>query len=258
MQKNLIYSKNLQGMVTVKNKIFLFLAGCLSLQTAIAQSIPQGVYTELAKYPDLTQDYVQKLPSYIVQVLSENEKHYTSEIKSVCESDFNVKYMPTITGSKNSTIHDFESGFISVEATFCFQNTTPQKVITLYSSPEFQKSSVSTIRDSYRKGNLVCEKTTAPTIGNSHYCYNQEILSQQGYVLGYSLNVWNDTIENADAPVYFRAVVVSATQVQNTTQFHLQTLVRGPKLSFIQKIFAKGAIESEQKSVYEKMKQRLQ
>lgn len=245
-------------MAKVKNRLLLFLAGCISLQSVFAQAIPEGVYTELAKYPDLSEDYVQKLPSYIVQVLSEKEKQYTSEIKSNCEADFNVKYMSTITGSKNSTVKDFESGFISIDATFCFENTTPQKVISLYSSPEFQKSSVSTIKDSYRKAHLVCEKTTAPTIGNSHYCYNQEVLSQANYVLGFSFNVWNDTLENANAPVYFRAVVVSTTQVQNTTQFHLQTLVRGPKLSFFQKMFAKGAIESEQISVYEKMKQRLQ
>ncbi len=242
----------------MKNKILIFLAVCLSLQSVFSQTIPEGVYTELVKYPDLSEDYVQKLPSYIVQVLSEKEKHYKSEIKSNCEPDFNVQYVPTITGSKSSTVKDFESGFISIDATFCFENTTPQKVISLYSSPEFQKSSVSTIKDSYRKGDLVCEKTTAPTIGNSHYCYNQEVLSRTHYVLGFSFNVWNDSLENANTPVYFRAVVVSATQVQNITQFHLQTLVRGPKLTFIQKIFAKGAIESEQKSVYEKMKQRLQ
>jgi hypothetical protein len=62
---------------------------------------------------------------------------------------------------------------------FVLQTRLPPKgdlICTL--SPEFQQSSVSTIKESVRKGNLVCEKTTAPTIGNSHYCYNQEVISQ--------------------------------------------------------------------------------
>ncbi len=33
---------------------------------------------------------------------------------------------------------------------------------------------------------FVCEKKAALMFGNSHSCYNQEIISQQGYVQGFS------------------------------------------------------------------------
>lgn len=242
----------------MKNKIIWFLGLALLSQQGFSQTIPTGVYSELAKFPGLTEAYIQKFPGHIAQSLAEKEKSYLKSIQSSCQPKVDVQYITTLTDSKSSAAKDFESGFISIDTTFCFQGASPEKVIELYSAPEFQQSSVSTINESVRKGDLVCEKTTAPTIGNSHYCYNQEIQKNQNYIISFSFNVWNDILENADAPVYFREVVVSATQIQNNTQFHLQTLVRGPKLGFFQKIFAKGAIESEQQSVYEKMKQRLQ
>ena len=223
-----------------------------------SQAMPAGVYTELAKFPGLAADYVQQLPKIINDQLMKKEDAYHKNLKSTCNPRFDVQYVSNLTSPQDAAARDFESAFIGIDATLCFVNTSVEKVIALFSDREFQASSVSTIKSSYKNGDLICEKTSAPTIGQSHYCYNQQSFAQPEYILGFSFNVWNDSVQNANAPVYFREVMVSANQTGTVTEFHLQTLVRGPKLNFFQKAFAKGAISSEQQSVYEKMKQRLQ
>ncbi len=225
---------------------------------AHSQVIPVGTYTELSKFPGLSQAYVQNLPTVINNLLMSKEEAYHKNIKSNCSSRFDVQYISKLTPQTDAAVQDFETGFIGIDVTLCFINTTAEKVMALFSDAKFQASSVSTIKSSVEKDGMVCEKTTAPTIGNSHYCYVQQSYSQPGYVMGFAFNIWNDSIHNADAPVYFREILATANQTGNVTEFHLQTLVRGPKLNFIQKMFAKSAITSEQQSVYEKMKQRLQ
>jgi hypothetical protein len=234
--------------------IFIYL---ISVQT-FAQKIPDGVYAELSKFPGLTAGYVQQLPKMINDQFMKKEEAYHKNIKSTCIPKIDVQYVSNLTSPTDSVAGDFESAFIGIDATLCFVNTSVEKVIALFGDREFQASSVSTIKGSYKNGDLICEKTAAPTIGNSHYCYNQQSFVQPGYILNFSFNVWNDSVQNANAPVYFREVMVTANQIGNLTEFHLQTLVRGPKLNFFQKAFAKGAISSEQQSIYEKMKQRLQ
>lgn len=237
-------------------KKFLALATLIS-GSAFAQKMPQGVFSELAKFPGLSPAYIQQLPVTINQILNANEQNYHKNIKAVCTPKINVQYINQITQGNDSVVKDFESGFIGIEATLCFTNTKIDKVISLYTNREFQAQSVSTIKGSYQNGNLICEKTSAPTIGNSHYCYEQQAFADPTYILNYAFNVWNDSVQNANAPVYFRDVMATATQVQNNVEFHLQTYVRGPKLNFFQKAFAKGAISNEQQSLYEKMKVRL-
>jgi hypothetical protein len=223
-----------------------------------AQQIPQGVHAELSKFTGLPGNYVLSFPEMMNERLKLNEAMYHKNINSNCQPRFDVQYISKLTNEPNQTVKNFESGFIGIEVTFCFSNTPADKVMSLFFDPEFQAKSVSTIKSSYLKDGLVCEKTTAPTIGNSHYCYSQSTDVQPGYILGTTFNVWNDTIQNANAPVYFRQIMASATQVDGGTEFHLQTLVRGPTLNFVQRLFAKSAIVSEQQSIYEKMKQRLQ
>ncbi len=230
----------------------------LMFSQTFAQTIPAGVYTELAKFPNLTADYVKLLPKAVNDQFMQKEEAYHKNIKSTCLPRIDVQYVSNLTSPQDAAALDFESAFIGIDATLCFVNTSVEKVIALFGDREFQASSVSTIKSSYKNGDLICEKTSAPTIGNSHYCYNQQSFVQPDYILGFSFNVWNDSVQNANAPVYFREVMVSANQTGTVTEFHLQTLVRGPKLNFFQKAFAKGAISSEQQSVYEKMKQRLQ
>jgi hypothetical protein len=225
---------------------------------AFGQAIPEGVYIELTKFSGLTPDYIHSLPKAVNDHFLKNEDAYHTNLKSTCVPRFDAQYISNLTLPLDSAAQDFESAFIGIDATLCFEDTSVEKVIALFGDREFQASSVSTIKDSYLKSDLICEKTTAPTIGNSHYCYDRQLFARPNYILSFSFNVWNDSVQNANAPVYFREVMASANQTGNVTEFHLQTLVRGPKLNFFQKMFAKGAISSEQQSVYEKMKQRLQ
>ncbi len=238
----------------------LLIAAILSMFSfdIMAQSIPTGVYTELAQFQGLSADYIQQLPKIINSAMRQNEVTYHKNLKSTCVPRFDVQYINQITKSADQVVNDFESGFISLEVTFCFMNTASEKVLALFFDRQFQADNVSTIKQSYVKDNTICEKTYVPTIGDSHYCYTEQSFAQADYILGFTFNVWNDSVQNANAPVYFREVMASAAQTQNMTRLHMQTYVRGPKLNFFQKAFAKDAISSEQKSVYEKMKQRLQ
>jgi hypothetical protein len=82
--------------------ILIFLAGCLSLgiQT-YAQTIPEGVYTELAKYPGLIRGLRTKAAIiYSSKLELRKRQRYTAkDITSVCQPKTTVQYMPTITNS---------------------------------------------------------------------------------------------------------------------------------------------------------------
>lgn len=251
----------------MKNKFLqlFFLSIFYCYANASNNQIKPGVYSELKKFTfgqqSLPPEYIQSFPGVIHKLILDEEKKYQALSQATgashCQQKIKTDYVRNISASQNAIIQNFEAGFIKIEVTLCFENADADNLLSILLDPEFQKTAVSTIQDSYRSGKLICEKTDAFSIGRSHYCYAPITQFTPEYSSFFHFNVWNDPSPVFDAPVYFREIFASTKKQGTITRLHMLTYVRGPALNFVQKAFAKGAIEKEQKSVYEQLKKRI-
>lgn len=205
------------------------------------------------KFSDL--EYSKNLIQIINQNITSSEEMFWKNAHPSQADLIRVDFINALTETTDPLAQDFESGFIRIEASAVFKNKTSENILELINNPQFRLEAFSTLTESKFVNNLICEKTIAPTIGKSNYCYilKKEKIDKDFYKY-VSMNISNADIANYNAPVYYRTISETAQQVGPDTIYHVITYVRGPKLSKFQKFFATGAIENTQRKTFQFLK----
>lgn len=244
-------------------KSLVFFIGLLSVSyKSSAAEMPSGVYNSLAQFnfenTSLPKDYVKIIPQFIYDLLVKSETEFTQSRPS-CTSLTDIQYINQLNKTNDPVIKELESSFIRIEVAKCFENTTPEKVLSTLSSPEFRKKSFSTLTSvTITSENSLCETSKAPLLGRSHYCYkNYWNRNNLGYLQLFTINDWFELSDQYTVPVYFRASFMTARQINNTVLLHSVSYVRGPKLSFFQKLTAKSYIENNQIEIFQKLDEEI-
>lgn len=218
--------------------------------------IPTGVFTGVTQFTSQNQklplDYVQRIPQIIHNLLISFEKQFNQQNSQACVDLTNVQYIKEFQPSNNSIINDFESSFLRIEVARCFENTTAAKVLSTMNNLEFKKKAFSTVTSVVSNGsNATCETSSAPMLGASHYCYKDFLdQSNPNYLQLFTFNDWFEISDQFQAPVYFRESLVSTRQMGGQVLLHSVTYARGPKLTTIQRLFAKSFIANAQTTVF--------
>lgn len=225
-------------------------------------AIPVGVYSELEKFSMADQklpgDYVRSLPNLIHQKMMTTAEEALKQLSQNCTSTVKVSFPGKITATENVVINNFESSLSIVEVRYCFNNIEATKLVSHFADPAFQTRAISTIKSFEIREDETCQKSSVFSVGNSDYCFKtySDLKPQTASIV--SFNTWNESIAKANAPIYFREVLVSSKRInEKTTAFHFIAYVRGPSLSRLQKTFGKGFVEQEQNSLIEKAKAEL-
>lgn len=244
--------------------IFFVLAVCLNTQAApLAKlSIPKGVFSELEKFSigdqKLPADYVSSLPTMIHQKMMSRSTEVLSQLSQNCSNKVKVSFPGKMTAVDNAVIQSFESSLSIVEVQYCFNSIKPSKIVSHFADPAFQKRAISTIKSYEIKSEETCQKSSVLSVGTSDYCFKaySDLQDQSAAIV--SFNTWNESTLKANAPIYFREVLVSSKKINDKmTAFHFIAYVRGPNLSGLQKTFGKGFVEQEQNNLIEKAKAEL-
>ncbi|MFZ3229939.1 MAG: hypothetical protein WA160_07030 [Pseudobdellovibrio sp.] len=226
--------------------------------------IPEGVYVELQKFKSdnnlmLPNNYIQAFPALIEKIVSNSEEQHLTSVEKSCLDTIDVVYINKILNNSDSAAIDFESGLVRIEATKCFRNTSAKRILDISSDINFRLKAFTTIKKNTAKDDQICETTSAFSVGESNYCYQNNFESEANlYFKLTSFNIWNDNVGKYNSPVYFRYISETATQISTDAIYHMVTYVRGPKLSSFQRIFAKSFIKKTQADVFQKLVEELQ
>jgi hypothetical protein len=222
------------------------------------------IETELLKY-----NYKGlKLPNpYIDELTTElREKIFTEQLewskRAGCLSEAKGKFLthgqvfnrgvyPVV---EESAIRNFENGFIRIEASGCINSNSVIKVLNEYLKSDFQIQAISELKSTVIQNDLVCETTKVFSVGTSKYCYDVKINNQKdkGIISLHTYNLFNAPVKEADAPVYFRELLLSFKQVSpGKIAAHVIVYVRGPEISGMVKGIAQSRIESTQNKLFE-------
>jgi hypothetical protein len=155
-----------------------------------------------------------------------------------------------------SEIRDFESGLILIENQICLQNTSFEKILSVFMSGEFSRAASSALKE-HRENpgdNSICQVTSRFGVGKSHYCIRLKLLKNENSIVIITTNDYNNPQMNA--PLYTRWVM-TVFQKQNDGQivFHTLTLARGQDIPF--KSLVLSAIKKESENYKQIFKQWL-
>lgn len=237
-------------------KLILLATAFISGPAANATEIPLGVFSGVSQFTwqnqRLSETYVKQIPQTIHNLLINSEKKFDVQNSSACVDLTNVQYIKEFQSSTDPIINEFESSFLRIEVARCFANTTASKALGTLNSLEFKRKAFSTVTSVVANGpNTICETSSAPSLGDSHYCYKDFLdQSKTQYLQLFSFNDWFEITNQYQAPVYFRESLVTAKQVGNQVLLHSVTYARGPRLSAIQRLFAKSFIANAQNTVF--------
>ncbi len=227
-----------------------------AISATAAVEIPSGVYLGISQYSSQSQhlpdDYIRQIPQTIHNLLIASENIFANQTTNSCVDKTDVQYVNQFQATNNPVVNDFESGFLRIEVARCFANTTAAKVLSVMQSPEFKKKAFSTVTSIVANGaNATCETASAPMLGASHYCY-KDFLDQANtdYLQLFTFNDWFEYTPQFQVSVYFRESLLTAKQLATRVQLHSVTYGRGPKLTAIQRLFAKSFIAKSQTDVF--------
>lgn len=239
----------------MKNLILL-LSALVSAKALAVTEIPNGVYSGVSQFvwqnQQLPEAYVRKIPQTIHNLLISAEHDFNLQNSNHCVELTNVQYIKNFQNSTDPTISEFESSFLRIEVARCFENTTAAKVLSTLNSLDFKRKAFSTVTSVVASGvGATCETSSAPSLGDSHYCY-KDFLDQTRpqYLQLFSFNDWFEITNQFQAPVYFRESLVTTQQIGSQVLLHSVTYARGPRLSAIQRLFAKSFIANTQTTVF--------
>ncbi len=238
----------------MKSFLFLFTFTFLHLVQA---DIPPGVYTGLQKFAvnktTLPSVYVRRLPELLHNQLIKSDNSFVSENSGQCVEWTHVEFINSLTSSTEPIINEFEAGFVKVETAHCLARTSPEKVLAILNSVEFKRKAFSktVISVEQKDANTICEISSAPTLGESHYCYkNYYDHNSEGDLQLISMNDSFELNAKYQSGVYFRESIISAHAIGNNVLVHSINLARGPRLNTFQKLFAKSFISTTESEFF--------
>lgn len=205
-----------------------------------------------AKSADI-QTYIQQFIQYnhqvfrnnVIQVLQNSSKN---QVK--CLADTKIEFLNKTSNMKIG--QNFESEALYIESMDCLGFIDHHKVFTTLLSDSFQKKAVSGLQNisSNQNNNLVCQQTSVFPIGESNYCFTQNIWQDENTYVIQSFNESN--APNASAPVYFREVftVIKKTNSGEVFIYNL-ALGRGPDLPFHS--IVRATVRNQQQSMIEQL-----
>lgn len=219
--------------------------------------VKEGVYAELAKFPNLPFDYVEEFPAIVgARILKDAESTFAPVVvggKS-CVPKTQVDFLNQVSANSggDSVIREFESQIIHIQVIACLEDVTAAQVTKAFLSAEFKAKSADTIVSSKTVGTRTCQKTQVQMLGESDYCYDDVTFKGLEAYYVHSFNDWNRG--NVQAPVYFREILTAAADVEVNGKpgavFYTNVYVRGAKLPGLFKGFAKSTIaQGQQKSL---------
>jgi hypothetical protein len=216
--------------------------------------VPAGVYDEVAKFPNLTSDYIESVPTIFSSRASQDlENNFGSVIASKeCVPKTEVRFLSQVSSSPatGAAEREFESQIVHIQVIACLEAVTSAQVIAAYVSPEFKQQSADTIVKSKCSGRRTCQVTQVQVLGESEYCYDEVTFKGPEATYVHSFNDWNRN--GVQAPVYFRQMLAAAADMtingRPGTAFYTNVYVRGVKLPGLFKSFAKSSIAQGQQT----------
>ena len=227
-------------------------------------NLPEGAYGGISNYhfrqTPLTPDYVKMFPSFIHGLIQKSEAIFDAANNNSCADKTEVESVDHLTSARNAVALNFESSFMRVEVTKCFENTTAEKVLSALSTTSFKAKAYSTVMSVVAKSNNVtCEKSKVPLLGKSHYCYENFLdKSDSEYLKLFSINDWYELTTEYTVPVFYRETLIAAREVGSRVQIHSISYARGPDLTSVQKFFAKSFIAKTQDAFFIKLAEEIQ
>lgn len=223
---------------------------------------PAEVFSELLKFKSesgesLPAGYISTFPNRIENAANTTQRKALQLALQNCEDQVNVNFNNSISNNPESSIELFEEGLIRVETIACFKNIPADTLLLKSNDLAFRTKAFPTIVRTYRRGNLFCEVTSAPTIGESNYCSDITMQLSPNKALAQSYNVWNDPSPQYKSVVYFRLIQEAAETRGPLTVYHVISFIRVDKLNAIQKFFAKGYIAETQEKVVQMLRDEL-
>lgn len=144
----------------------------------------------------------------------------------------------------------FEAEMIRVETLDCLSNRELENVFAVFMSSDFQKKSIKGLKSitANEATNQICQQTSVFGLGNSSYCFTQDIWKNSDTIVLHSFNESN--APGVAAPVYFREVItVFKRTLQNEVLVYNLTYGRGPDLPLHSLI--KGMVQKQQARLIE-------
>jgi hypothetical protein len=217
------------------------------------QNPSPAVYGEIAKFPDLTTEYVRQVPqSFSGLVMSDLERRFAPVLThGTCVPRTDVEFLNSISsGPKDAAARNFESNVMHVQVLTCLEGVTAAQLAAAYTSAEFKARGVDTVVSSKKTGPRVCQVTHVPVLGNSVYCYNETTYQAPEAIYIHSYNDSNG--ENADAKIYFREMLTAVVDIQVNghpgAAFYTNTYIRSENIPGFLRSIARGRVQSSQET----------
>jgi hypothetical protein len=229
------------------------------------------VVTELSKFfahgNSLPESYTSAFPQVMLRRIMAEKSKFLAEVSSgkSCNPNTIVTFMNggELVGGREEgaadtdTINEFESGMIKIEAIGCLPGNVAAKAASKVAEPAFQKKVVGELKSSQINGNLTCDHTSVTGLGDSKYCFtsvSQNAVSESHL---FTQNVTNAPVKEASAPVFYRSIYMTFTEVNGVTHSHIIAYVRGPKIPGLLKSVARSRIVSTQTKSFVELEREL-
>ncbi len=188
-------------------------------------------------------DYVSSLPSAMKQLTFRQLPPQLG-----CRDDINVGFINRIFSDSPIAAQRFEAGFLRVESTNCLGRLNLETVFNVFMSDEFQMRTIRGLKgiQSNQKTNQVCQQTSVSVIGNSSYCFTQNIWRNETKIMIHSFNESNAA--GVQAPVYFREVLTVLEKLPSD-EILIYNLAYGRGNDIPFKPIVRGVIQKQQQSL---------
>ncbi len=193
----------------------------------------------------------------LLKIFSEMESRMNSSdlASSICTAYTNITFPKlnfpmAIPGRELSAAKSFEKEFLRVESLDCLGEKNLNSVFSVFLSDAFQLSAINGLKDikTDQKTNKVCHKTKIFGVGESDYCFTQNLWRDENTIVIHSFNETNKA--GIEAPVFFREVVTVLKKLKNNhVVLYNLAYGRGPKLPFHP--IVKGIVAQQQAALIE-------
>lgn len=232
-------------------------------------TIHPNVYSEFKKFPanqELPQTYIGEVVKKSRLETSKRQNLWLQrpdcELKAKSEILDSTPFVArsNYSSSETTSISNFESSLIRIEASGCVSSDSPFKVFNVFITGEFQKAAISELKFSETKKEVICETTEVFGIGKSQYCYDVFVNydEKSKLVTLHTYNVTNAPLKEANAPVYFREILASFKKIgPNQIAVNFIAHVRGGNVPTLVRSIARSKIESTQTRLFTLLNQRV-